>query len=74
MYVGVLVACPSIALAEVLVQPRVPSQLPALTVGTVVNQLLQTENHEIGVQLLVNIHQSIKTGNIRPKYHGLSYS
>ncbi|XP_038075766.1 clathrin heavy chain linker domain-containing protein 1-like isoform X2 [Patiria miniata] len=63
MYMGVLVACPSIALAEVLIQPRGPPGKPTLSVGTVVFELLQTENYAIGVQLLDRVYRSIQAEN-----------
>ena len=62
MYIGVLLACPSLAVAEVLIEPRGLYQKSALSVGTVVNQILHTENHEIGVQLLHKLQQMIKSG------------
>ncbi|XP_038049781.1 clathrin heavy chain linker domain-containing protein 1-like isoform X3 [Patiria miniata] len=65
MYMGVLVACPSIALAEVLIQPRGPPGKPTLSVGTVVFELLQTENYAIGVQLLDRVYRSIQAGDLK---------
>ncbi|XP_071797566.1 clathrin heavy chain linker domain-containing protein 1-like [Asterias amurensis] len=64
MYIGVLLACPSLAVAEVLIEPRGLYQKSALSVGTVVNQILHTENHEIGVQLLHKLQQMIKSGSL----------
>ncbi|XP_022111074.1 clathrin heavy chain linker domain-containing protein 1-like isoform X2 [Acanthaster planci] len=61
MYVGVLVACPSLALAEVLIQLRDTKGKPALSVGAVVFALLQTDSYTVGLQLLDEIHQRIKS-------------
>ena len=63
-YVGVLVACPTLALAEVLVQPYGTSTTPVLPVGTVVSELLRTESHQVGIQLLEKIHSNIQAGKM----------
>lgn len=63
-YVGVLVACPTLALAEVLIQPYGMSTTPVLPVGTVVSELLKTESHQVGVKLLEQIHANILSGEL----------
>ncbi|XP_071480646.1 clathrin heavy chain linker domain-containing protein 1-like [Diadema antillarum] len=61
-YIGVLVACPSLALAEVLVQSSGHSTKPVLSVGSVVSALLKTDHHQVGIELIDNIHLDIKRG------------
>ncbi|XP_072031866.1 clathrin heavy chain linker domain-containing protein 1-like [Amphiura filiformis] len=73
-YVGVLVACPTLALAEVLVQPYGDSNTPVLPVGTVVSELLRTESHQVGVQLLDKIHSNIQSGTSHPSLKDIVFS
>ncbi|XP_784207.2 clathrin heavy chain linker domain-containing protein 1 [Strongylocentrotus purpuratus] len=73
-YLGVLVACPSLALAEVLVQPSGHSTRPVLSVGSVVSTLLKTQDHhQIGVELIDNIHHSISSGSSKLRLKDLVF-